>query len=361
MAHTLVGATLSETGLKRTTPLATATLLLGANAPDIDVLAGAWGSDHALYVRRGVTHGVIAMGVLPLVLVGLMLAFDRFVRRRRQPQLPPARAPALLGLALLSTLTHPWLDWLNSYGVRLLMPFDERWFYGDALYIIDPWLWLLCAAAAVLAHTRSALGAGGFILLACSATALVLFTGLVPLVARLCWLAGLAVIVLLRASRGSQGRTRTVAGLCTLGLGLYIAGMVQASRIAERDARAFLRGHGIDVTMVAASLLPADPFSREVIARGGDHYYFVLRRWLGGPALGFNHARIPVGPDDAITRAALRAPQIRGLHTWLRFPALQVRSLPDGHEVEITDVRYVHSGARLGRAIVRLDRALRPR
>ena len=32
---------------------------------------------------------------------------------------------------------------LNSYGVRLLMPFSDRWFYGDALYIVDPWLYLL--------------------------------------------------------------------------------------------------------------------------------------------------------------------------------------------------------------------------
>ena len=34
------------------------------------------------------------------------------------------------------------MDFLNSYGVRLLMPFSERWFYGDALYIVDPMLYL---------------------------------------------------------------------------------------------------------------------------------------------------------------------------------------------------------------------------
>ena len=25
------------------------------------------------------------------------------------------------------------------------MPFDHRWFYGDAMFIIDPWLWLALA------------------------------------------------------------------------------------------------------------------------------------------------------------------------------------------------------------------------
>ena len=42
------------------------------------------------------------------------------------------------------------MDWLNSYGVRLLMPFSDRWFYGDALYIVDPLLYLLFGAAIVL-------------------------------------------------------------------------------------------------------------------------------------------------------------------------------------------------------------------
>ena len=35
------------------------------------------------------------------------------------------------------------MDYINSYGVRLLMPFSDRWFYGDALYIVDPWLYLM--------------------------------------------------------------------------------------------------------------------------------------------------------------------------------------------------------------------------
>ena len=35
------------------------------------------------------------------------------------------------------------MDLLNSYGVRLLMPFSDRWFYGDALYIVDPFLYVV--------------------------------------------------------------------------------------------------------------------------------------------------------------------------------------------------------------------------
>jgi len=36
---------------------------------------------------------------------------------------------------------HPTLDWLNTYGMRWLMPFSGRWFYGDAVFIVDPGCW----------------------------------------------------------------------------------------------------------------------------------------------------------------------------------------------------------------------------
>jgi hypothetical protein len=68
IAHTLFGATLAEAGLKKLSRYATPTLLIGANLPDIDGVANLWGSDAALYFRRGWTHGKIGMLVLPLVL-----------------------------------------------------------------------------------------------------------------------------------------------------------------------------------------------------------------------------------------------------------------------------------------------------
>ncbi len=84
LAHTLVGASLSETRLSR---LATPTLILSANAPDIDVVSMAFGRDPSLGFRRGWTHGVLAMVVLPLALAALTVLADRAVAsvRRRPP------------------------------------------------------------------------------------------------------------------------------------------------------------------------------------------------------------------------------------------------------------------------------------
>src|SRR5512137_3074203 len=91
LTHTLLGAALAETGLRRWTPLAAATLLIGANLPDVDgILYWVARPESAYGFRRGWTHGLAAVAAWPLVLAGLVLAWDRWVRRRRHPQAPPA-------------------------------------------------------------------------------------------------------------------------------------------------------------------------------------------------------------------------------------------------------------------------------
>src|SRR5205807_1536679 len=65
---------------------------------------------------------------------------------------PPLRPGSLLALAALGIWTHPVLDLLNTYGVRLLMPFSDHWFYGDTLFILDPWLWLSLSLGVVFAR-----------------------------------------------------------------------------------------------------------------------------------------------------------------------------------------------------------------
>src|SRR5690606_8078623 len=72
----------------------------------------------------------------------------------RGRDLPPADPRALLLLSALSIVTHPVLDWMNVYGVRWLMPFDGTWFYGDALFIVDPWIWGALAVGVVAARRR---------------------------------------------------------------------------------------------------------------------------------------------------------------------------------------------------------------
>jgi inner membrane protein len=147
LTHSLIGAVMGQAGLKRRTGLSMPALIIGANLPDIDAACALYGTE-SLAMRRGITHGPIALLVLPLLLAGALLAFDRWQARRgtRPAERLDVRPGWLLALCYIGALTHPAFDWLNNYGIRLLEPFSSEWFYGDALFIIDPIVLVMLAA-----------------------------------------------------------------------------------------------------------------------------------------------------------------------------------------------------------------------
>ncbi len=153
LTHSLVGAVLGQAGLKRKTGLAMPALIIGANLPDVDTACFFWldGLEHLAF-RRGITHGPPALVLLPLILAGLLWGFDRWQTKRgakrfgRPEEQLPVSFGWLFALAFIGCLTHPALDWLNVYGIRLLEPLSSQWFYGDTLFIIDPWLWAMLIA-----------------------------------------------------------------------------------------------------------------------------------------------------------------------------------------------------------------------
>src|SRR6478672_8431069 len=152
LCHTLIGAALGEAGLKRTTRFGNATLMIASNLPDVDVLVFATATPSVAF-RRGWTHGILADALLPPLLTAVML----FVASRRSAGEDTSHGPAvrplqLLLLSYIGVLLHVLMDLLNTYGVRLLMPFSDRWFYGDVLFIIDHWLWIVLGAGIWLAR-----------------------------------------------------------------------------------------------------------------------------------------------------------------------------------------------------------------
>src|ERR1041385_5939201 len=96
ITHTLVGLALADSGLKRRSRLGTAALVVGANLPDMDALVYfvGHGGASALAFRRGWTHGVLAMAVLPAALTAGLLGWDRLPPGRpRPPRAAPPRPP----------------------------------------------------------------------------------------------------------------------------------------------------------------------------------------------------------------------------------------------------------------------------
>src|SRR6185503_20848134 len=80
------------------------------------------------------------------VLAWLMRLYDRLVRLRRDPAATPADFRQLCILSALAIWTHPSLDFMNTYGLRWLMPFVNKWFYADGLFIVDLWIFVVLLA-----------------------------------------------------------------------------------------------------------------------------------------------------------------------------------------------------------------------
>jgi inner membrane protein len=142
LTHTLVAIAISHTGLNRKTRFATLTVILGANAPDIDLVARLKDSATYLHYHRGITHSFLGITVLTIILSGLMYWMGKRVRPRPDLSL---NGRWLVLAAFLGTASHLLLDFTNSYGVRLFLPFSARWHAWDIMFIFDPLLLVLLA------------------------------------------------------------------------------------------------------------------------------------------------------------------------------------------------------------------------
>src|SRR5213080_4007423 len=155
LTHSLVGLTSAKAGLERWSPYATVVCILSANAPDIDVISGFFGGRWTLlHYHRGITHSIIGTLALGLLIPSIFYAVNRAIAKwRKHP--PQIRYRGLLMASLIAAATHPLMDWTNNYGVRPLLPWSGRWFYGDLVFIVDPYIWLVLGAIAFLMTSNS--------------------------------------------------------------------------------------------------------------------------------------------------------------------------------------------------------------
>jgi inner membrane protein len=150
ITHFLTGACLGRTGFNRKTALATATMTLAAEAPDVDVLGNFKDPIFGFAHHRGFTHSFLGLLLVEAAVVGLMyLLWRARGSKSKDPNLPP-RWGLLFLFSYLTGLTHLLLDFTNNYGVRPLWPFSEKWYSWDIVFIIEPVILILLTAALVL-------------------------------------------------------------------------------------------------------------------------------------------------------------------------------------------------------------------
>ncbi|MDJ0652641.1 MAG: metal-dependent hydrolase [Xanthomonadales bacterium] len=290
ICHTLVGASLACTGLEKKARFGRSTLIIAANLPDIDVAAMFWGGAAAYGFRRGITHGLPALVVLPVILALLMLALSR---------LRPARDGVdssfrcLLLLSAIGVVSHPMLDWLNTYGMRWLMPMVDQWYYGDTLFIVDWMMWLILATGLLL--TR-------------------------------------------RMASGDQPALRRPAVLALLTMTAYVGANFAITQQAERVTLAELQSN--PPTRLMASPVALNPLRRDLVLEYPDEYRFATYRLNDSPTFAMDPLTIARGDPADLELARQDRDGAWFLH-WARFP-YSVSQVGRGQRViKMADARYV--------------------
>ena len=365
LTHTLAGLTLAKAGLERLSPGATAVCLLAANAPDADTVAAFGGSWFYLKHHSGITHSVVGTLAIALVIPLLFYAGDRIIARLRG-RAPGVRLGGLCIASLLASASHPLMDWTNNYGVRPLLPWDGRWFYGDLVYIVDPWLWISLGGASFLltATTRwRAFAWGALALLATTAfVVLPLRAGMgYPAASRALWLACLVALVVARGLKvGPRWGSRVaVASLAFVVLYWGALGLLHGRALARAHAVAGAEAARRSEKVLRAAAMPslADPTRWRALAETDRAVYrfdtSLLRQADTERAAPDNLTRFEKPQGEAATAAERAAADERAkiFLDFARFPAARVEGQSCAEEVlvQFADLRYTEpGGARRG-------------
>src|SRR5687767_2010194 len=164
LTHSFIGLAASKAGLERLSPGTTTLCLLAANAPDSDIVTVDFGRWVYLQNHRGITHSLVGTLALALALPLVFYLVDLLIARARNRQ-RTVRLRGLLLASIIVSATHPLMDWTNNYGVRFLLPWNSRWFYGDFVFIIDPLLWIVLGGAVFLLTSQTKRQLAGWFLI----------------------------------------------------------------------------------------------------------------------------------------------------------------------------------------------------
>ena len=268
--HTFVGLTAAKAGLERVSPLATTVCILAANSPDSDIVVRfISGPCDYLHHHRGITHSIVGVLALSVLVPALVWATEHGIARFRQTQ-PRTRFRGLLLASLIVTATHPLMDWTNNYGVRPFLPWNSQWYYGDLVFIIDPYIILLAGGAAFLANSkwRMQIVLWMVFVVGIAFLSVAVMVGWFPPVpgrgiAIAVLLTGIVMLALVRWFGVARGRERIIAIVALAAIVSYWGGLSVLQRRALGNATGLaqsITGPNEQVNRVAAMPTLANPF-----------------------------------------------------------------------------------------------------
>ncbi len=335
LAHALFGGALASSPFGRRSPLSAAALVIGAMAPDLDLLA--WpigGRDAWMKVQSGLTHSPLGLVLLALALV----PFLRWVEREflgRHSVFSAGGRPSTCGPALIVGLaTHLPLDLLTDRGARPGLPFSDAWIRGDLVHPTDPWLWLIFGSAAALAGPRS--NAGSALLALCA----ILGLGLIgqhenaPAWLPWVWGVGCAGLAWTRAAGVGRKRSKKVLARAAGLAALYLCLLGAARLDSAGRARAWLAEHEPQATLASVHPRFGRPLAWTAFAVGPNQIVKLDIRWRGE----LQAAHVPHEPGDPLVQTSLRLTESEAWRKTARHPLGRIEAESDGGAwVELSD------------------------
>jgi inner membrane protein len=298
LTHTLFGLVLAKTGLERTTPRATAALLIGANFPDVDLVTLLGGNISYLRYHRGISHSVAGIVGQAFLLAGII----HFSHRSFSNTTIPVRFGMLYLMALVGMGSHFVLDYSNSYGVRPFLPFNGRWFAADLVFIVDPWM-IACLG----------LGLG------------------IPFLFQLIY-----------KEIGAKPTGYRFGALVSLA---FVVAFWSCKYVSYHEALQGLlkRTYSTGVpSRVNAFPQFLNPFGWHGIVETEKAYHLNFVGWSVFRSE-FERRRVRTlhkSDDTEVVASALKGEQARVFMDFARFPLAQVHPYPEGYEVTIRDLRF---------------------
>lgn len=274
LTHSLVGAALAEVACRSQGErrLFLVAGVVASNFPDLDLVYTGVTPEPLGYLlhHRGHTHTVAGLVAQALLIAALCMAppLRRAVRA--------AGARRFWALVAACLACHLVLDSWNVYGVHPFWPVDSRWYYGDAIFIFEPWVWLLLGTAAA-ANARTSLGRAALAVLVGGLLAALTAAGVLPVAALAALLAMGFVVAWWFRDRAPRTRALAALGATVV----FVAGMFGLAAVARARARAAVgadpRGRIVDVVVNpnpgwplcwALIAIESDPAGDLVLRRG---------------------------------------------------------------------------------------------
>ena len=357
LTHSLVGLTVAKAGLERLSPGATTLCVLAANAPDADIIVLAFGDRWTfLQYHRGISHAIVGVIGLAFLLPLIFYAVDRLWSRFRN-RAPKTKLKGLLIASFIASATHPFLDWTNNYGIRFLLPWSQKWSYGDLVYIVDPYLWLILGGASFLLTAKSRILKFIWAFIAAVLTFLIIASPRSnalpnPRLIALVWIVALIVLIVLLLKEVPERWGRSIAFVAIALVLSYwtFLGFAHSRAIARgsEEAANLATANGETVARLATMPRLANPFRWDCVFETDRATYRFELGLVGDPTAGAP-VRYPKPAPELVNTVSQQRPA-RVFLNFARFPVMQLadpgcttRTL-----VQLADLRYTEPGQSRG-------------